>query len=143
DTGRADHQRRPAGTARRRRRLPSGRGDDAVIEPGGGEAIGGRDLMTTPDELRKAMAEQDFAEGEVVTGHRPVSVVVSFRAPAEWSAEILAEMQRRGLDNPSQLMKALLREGLDRAAGGNARVVTVRVDDLHRAIDSIVLRAAA
>jgi hypothetical protein len=99
--------------------------------------------MTTRDELRKAMAEQDFAEGEVITGQRPVSVVFSFRAPAEWSEEILAEMQRRGLDNPSQLMKALLREGLDRAAAASGRVVTVRVDDLHRAIDSIVTRAAA
>jgi hypothetical protein len=99
--------------------------------------------MTTRDELSKAMAEQDFTDGEVITGQRPVSVVFSFRAPAEWSEEILVEMQRRGLDNPSQLMKALLREGLDRAAGGNARVVTVRVDDLHRAIDSIVTRPAA
>jgi hypothetical protein len=99
--------------------------------------------MTTRDELRRAMAEQDFTEGEVVTGHRPATVVFSFRAPAEWSEEILAEMQRRGLDNPSQLMKALLREGLDRASGSSARLVTVRVDDLHRAIDAIVARPAA
>ncbi|HZN18908.1 MAG TPA: hypothetical protein VFB84_12140 [Micromonosporaceae bacterium] len=98
--------------------------------------------MTTRDELRRAMTEQDFTEGEVVTGQRPMSVVFSFRAPAEWSQEIVAEMQRRGLDNPSQLMKALLREGLDRAATGGRRVVTVRVDDLHRAIDSVT-RAAA
>jgi hypothetical protein len=99
--------------------------------------------MTTRDDLRKAMADQDFTNGEVITEQRQVSVVFSFRAPAEWSEEILAEMQRRGLDNPSQLMKALLREGLDRAAAGNNQVVTVRVDDLHRAIDSIVTRSAA
>jgi hypothetical protein len=98
--------------------------------------------MTTRDELRQAMAEQDFADGEVVTERRPVSVVFSFRAPAEWSEEILAEMRRRGLDNPSQLMKALLREGLDRAVAGRDQMVTVRVDDLHRAIDSVVPRAA-
>jgi hypothetical protein len=59
--------------------------------------------MTTRDELRKAMAGQDFTDGEVITGQRPVSVVFSFRAPAEWSEEILVEMQRRGLDNPSQV----------------------------------------
>jgi hypothetical protein len=99
--------------------------------------------MTTRDELRQAMTEQDFADGEVVTEQRPVSVVFSFRAPAEWSEEILAEMRRRGLDNPSQLMKALLREGLDRAGAGHDQVVTVRMDDLHRAIDSVVPRAAA
>ena len=99
--------------------------------------------MTTHDQLRQAMAEQDFTAGEVDTGQRSVSVVFSFRAPAEWSAEILTEMQRRGLDNPSQLMKALLREGLDRAATNRDQVVTIRVDDLHRAIDSIVTRAAA
>lgn len=99
--------------------------------------------MTTRDELRKAMADQDFSDGEVVAGERRVSVVFSFRAPAEWSDEILAEMQRRRLDNPSQLMKALLREGLDRAAAGHAGVVTVRLDDLHRAIDSVVTRRAA
>lgn len=99
--------------------------------------------MTTRDELRKAMAEQDFSEGEVVAGERRVSVVFSFRAPAEWSDEILGEMRRRRLDNPSQLMKVLLREGLDRAAGSHAGVVTVRVDDLHRAIDSVVARPAA
>jgi len=97
--------------------------------------------MTTREELREAMTAQDFTEGEVVAGQRPVSVVFSFRAPAEWSEEIVAEMQRRGLDNPSQLMKSVLREGLDRAAA-SGRVVTVRVDDLYRAIDSVT-RAAA
>jgi hypothetical protein len=99
--------------------------------------------MTTRDELRKAMAEQDVSEGEVVAGERRVSVVFSFRAPAEWSDEILTEMRRRRLDNPSQLMKVLLREALDRAATTHAGVVTVRVDDLHRAIDSVVARPAA
>jgi hypothetical protein len=101
--------------------------------------------MTTREELRQVMAEQDFTDGEVIVGRtdqRSVSVVLSFRAPAEWSDEILAEMRRRGLHNPSQLMKTLVREGLDRAADGDDRVVTVRVGDLHRAIDSIVTRAA-
>jgi hypothetical protein len=100
--------------------------------------------MTSREELRRAMAEQDFTDGEVLgrAEQRVVSVVFSFRAPAEWSDEILAEMTRRGLDNPSQLMKTLVREGLDRVAAGDDRVVTVRVGDLHRAIDSIVTRAA-
>jgi hypothetical protein len=98
--------------------------------------------MTDCGELRQAMVGQDFTDGEVVGRAEQRSVVFSFRAPAEWSDEILAEMQRRGLDNPSQLMKALVREGLDRAAAGDDRVVTVRVGDLHRAIDLIVTRAA-
>jgi hypothetical protein len=46
--------------------------------------------------------------------------VFSSRMLAEWSAEIVAETQRRGLDNPLELIKALVREGLDRAAADNA-----------------------
>jgi hypothetical protein len=98
--------------------------------------------MINREELRRAMTQQDFTEGEVVSRVEQRSVVFSFRAPADWNDEILAEMQRRGLDNPSQLMKSLVREGLDRAATGDDRVVHVRVGDLHRAIDSIVGRAA-
>ncbi|GAB1639637.1 hypothetical protein [Krasilnikovia sp. MM14-A1259] len=91
--------------------------------------------MTTRDELGAAMTQQDFTDGNVADAPRG-SAVFSFRAPAEWSQEILAEMQRRGLTNPSQLIKAIVREGLDRAAVGGDQVVTIRIDDLNRAIIS-------
>lgn len=43
-------------------------------------------------------------------------IVYSARMPPEWSDEIAAETIRRGLDNPNELIRALVREGLDRAA---------------------------
>ncbi|RZU46590.1 hypothetical protein EV385_6665 [Krasilnikovia cinnamomea] len=97
--------------------------------------------MTTHDELAAAMAQQDFTNGEIVTEPRG-SAVFSFRAPAEWNEEILAEMQRRGLSKPGQLLKALVREALDRATANTDQVVTIRLDDLHRAIESVARPAA-
>lgn len=71
-------------------------------------------------ELGKPVSEL-LADGrfEVDHGPRDVQIVFSARMPPEWTSEIMAEVQRRGLKNPSQLIKALVREGLDRAAAGD------------------------
>jgi hypothetical protein len=59
-----------------------------------------------------------LGDAEVGPAPRQASMVVSSRMPAEWTDEIMAEVARRGLTTPSQLIKALVREGLDRARDG-------------------------
>jgi hypothetical protein len=82
--------------------------------------------MSTRKRLADAVA-QPVTEwvgtdlGTAVAGPRNVTSVFSVRMPAEWTDEIVAEMERRGLANPNQLLRALVREGLDRA----------RTDDAH------------
>jgi Arc/MetJ-type ribon-helix-helix transcriptional regulator len=72
------------------------------------------------DELDRPVSDWlGDGEFEVVT-EPPATVVFSARMPGQWSEEINAEVSRRGLKNPSQLIKALVREGLDRAAAGEA-----------------------
>lgn len=49
------------------------------------------------------------------------TIVYSARMPAEWSPEIEALTTSRRLANPNQLIKALVREALDRAATGEVQ----------------------
>lgn len=87
-----------------------------------------------------ALADQNWSEAEVDSEPRRVSVVHSARIPAELSALLEAEAERRGI-TPSKLIAELVAEGLDaRRASG---LVTVRVADLHRAIDSVIRTSAA
>ena len=101
--------------------------------------------MTTRDELRAAAAgaTYDADEGwEVVS--TPTTMVVSARIPGDWAAEFAAEMRRRGLANQNQLIKALVREGLDRAkadSGGPADTLTVLLGQAQQVVDQ--LRRAA
>jgi hypothetical protein len=81
-------------------------------------------MMGTSETRRRVNDELDLPVSEALAGGGfrvetepgPATVVFSTRMPAEWSQEILAEVDRRGLKNPGQLIKALVREGLDRAA---------------------------
>src|SRR5262249_19736426 len=61
----------------------------------------------------------------VEDGPRNVTTVFSVRMPAEWTDEIVAEVERRGLANPNQLLRALVREGLDRARTDEAHTPAV------------------
>ncbi len=63
--------------------------------------------------------------GVAEDGPRNVTTVFSVRMPAEWTDEIAAEMARRGLANPNQLLRALVREGLDRARTEEAHTPAV------------------
>lgn len=71
------------------------------------------------DQAERLSAQPlDFSDPawEVVPPDAPrPQTVFSTRMPPEWTDEIMSEMTRRGLANPSQLIKALVREGLDRA----------------------------
>lgn len=45
--------------------------------------------------------------------------------PAEWTDEIVAEVERRRLANANQLLRALIRESLDRARSDEAHTPAV------------------
>jgi hypothetical protein len=101
--------------------------------------------MTSKEELRAAAAAATFGEDEgweVVT--TPATMVVSARIPGEWAAEFAAEMERRGLANQNQLIKTLVREGLDRAKaqdGMPADTLTVLLGQAQQVVEQ--LRRAA
>lgn len=70
---------------------------------------------------------------------RAVSFVYSVRMPSELSVALAAEAQRRGL-KPSAMIRELVSEGL--SAARDDATVTLRVADLHRAIDTAIRSAA-
>jgi hypothetical protein len=86
--------------------------------------------MSTRKRVADAVAQPltDWVGTEVGTvedGPRNVTTVFSVRMPAEWTDEIAAEVERRGLANPNQLLRALVREGLDRARTDEAHTPAV------------------
>src|SRR3982750_1678042 len=85
------------------------------------------------------------AKADVVASPRPVSMVGSSRMPAEWTDEIMAEVTRRGLTTPSQLIKQLVREGLDRAADAEIHdpVVSMALSHLDAVRRTLIERQAA
>jgi predicted DNA-binding protein len=91
------------------------------------------------DEAMQALENTDWSGATVERERRPVSVIHSVRFPTELSERLEAEATRRGL-TPS----ALIRDLVDAALTGtpDEATVTVRVADLHRAIDSALRRAA-
>jgi predicted DNA-binding protein len=91
------------------------------------------------DEALRALHDTDWSGAEVVREPRPVMVVHSARIPGELSERLEAEATRRGI-TPSALIRTLVEEGLRQAA--EDATVTVRLADLHRAIDTVAQRAA-
>jgi predicted DNA-binding protein len=91
------------------------------------------------DEAMQVLAETDWSGATVERERRPVSVIHSVRFPAEVSDRLEAEAERRGL-TPSALVRELVEAGLSDVDDNTT--VTVRVADLHRAIDRALHRAA-
>jgi hypothetical protein len=94
--------------------------------------------MSREDAMR-ALASTDWSDATVERESRPVSVVHSVRLPADLSARLEAEAGRRNV-TPGALIRELIDMGLTPIAGD--AVVTIRLADLHRAIDTAVQRAA-
>jgi hypothetical protein len=92
------------------------------------------------DEALATLSSTDWSDAEVDTQDRAASVVFSFRVPADLSAAIVAAAEARGL-RPGTWLRELIEDAVARQPRED-ETVTVRVADLHRAIDTIVRRAA-
>jgi len=100
------------------------------------------------DEVAAAVSQPVtdwLADTEATPAPRQVSMVVSSRMPAEWTEEIMAEVARRDLTTPSQLIKALVREGLDRAADAEVHdpAVSMALSHLDAVRRTLIDRQAA
>lgn len=97
--------------------------------------------MSKFDEATAALDSRDWAGAQVedrrATG---TTIVQSVRMPRELVERVFAEAQRRGT-TPSEVIRDLVVAGLDAVEGDTT--VTVRVADLHRAIDTIVSQQVA
>jgi hypothetical protein len=91
------------------------------------------------EDAERALASNDWSGATVERESRPASVVHSVRLPAELSARLEAEAGRRDI-TPGALIREMIDIGL-KPLGGDV-VVTVRLADLHRAIDTAVQHAA-
>jgi hypothetical protein len=91
------------------------------------------------EDAERALASNDWSGATVERESRPVSVVHSVRLPADLSARLEAEAGRRDV-TPGALIRDLIDVGL-RPLGDDV-VVTVRLADLHRAIDTAIKHAA-
>lgn len=81
--------------------------------------------------------DRDWSDALVETDPPEPKVVHSARIPARLSKVLEAEAERRKM-TPSALIAAFVEEGL----APQAEVVTVRLADLHRAIDAAARHAA-
>ncbi|MEV0733410.1 hypothetical protein [Polymorphospora sp. NPDC050346] len=93
--------------------------------------------MSTFDE---ALDSRDWSGAEVETNESRGSVVHSTRMSRDLTERLFAEAERRGI-RPSVLVREYVEAGLAAAAG--SETVTIRLDVLHRAIDTAVKRDAA
>ena len=91
------------------------------------------------EDAERALASTDWTQATVEREPRPSSVVHSVRFPAELSRKLEAEAGRQGV-TPSVLIRDLVAAAL--LAAEQDETVTVRVSDLHRAIDLALHRAA-
>ena len=95
--------------------------------------------MGRREDAERALNGTDWSGASVDRDARPVSVVHSVRFPAELSTRLEAEAHRQGV-TPSVLIRELVSAAL--LAVEQDETVTVRVADLHRAIDRALRRAA-
>ena len=94
--------------------------------------------MSREDALR-ALADTDWSGAEVAKESQPAMSVYSTRLPRNVAKPLEDEATRRGV-TPSALIRQLVEAALARAA--EDATVTVRLSDLHRAIDTVVKPAA-
>ena len=88
------------------------------------------------DEAMQALASTDWSGAVAQSAERPATVVHSTRLPAALSAQLEAEAARRGV-TPSALVREYVEAGLTQLASTGDTTVTVRLADLHRAIDQL------
>lgn len=96
--------------------------------------------MNRDDLARRGNEDNDWSSGgEVVNKPRTVSMVYSTRLPDDLSRWLEDDATRRGI-NPSALLRELVAEA--RRASEQDKTVTVRMSELHKAINQVADRAA-
>lgn len=88
------------------------------------------------DEAMEVLAGTDWSGAVAEAPGRAATVVHSTRLPAAVSAQLEAEAARRGL-TPSALVREYVEAGLTQLAVTGDATVTLRLADLHRAIDQL------
>ena len=97
--------------------------------------------QTDRDEARRLLAGPlDLTNATVDTEPSQAKIVHSVRLDPALSERLFSEADRRGL-TPSALLRDLVEQALTPASDADI-MVTVRVVDLHRALDSVIQRAA-
>ncbi len=95
--------------------------------------------MADRETVASALTDTDWSSAQVENEPKPTSVVFAVRVPSGLAEWIAGESDRRGV-NPSVVIRDAI------AAASRTTVddkpVTVRLSDLHRAIDGVVGPAA-
>jgi predicted DNA-binding protein len=95
-------------------------------------------MMSKFDEAAASLEVPiDFAGAYVDDRPREVMIVQSVRLPRGLTERLFVEAERRGV-TPSEVIRDLIARGLEAAD----RSATVRLEDVHRAIDALARRAA-
>lgn len=92
------------------------------------------------EALRLLNAPLDLTGATVDTEPSQVKIVHSVRLEPTASERLFAEAERRGV-TPSVLLREIVERALAPVPDSET-TVTVRLADLHRALDSVVQRAA-
>ncbi|SHN43505.1 CopG family transcriptional regulator [Cryptosporangium aurantiacum] len=93
------------------------------------------------DDAMKALADTDWSGATVESVERPATVVHSTRLPAALSEQLEAEAARRKI-TPSALVREYVEACLTQLSASGDTTVTVRLADLHRAIDQLARNVA-
>lgn len=103
--------------------------------------------MTSSDARAEALASlesKEWAAAVAYTPAKPPTIVHSVRLPREVAEQLATEAARRGIEEPSALIREFVIDGLARSAGldvTDPATLTQLAERLHRAIDEAV-RAA-
>ncbi|NDL56242.1 ribbon-helix-helix protein, CopG family [Phytoactinopolyspora mesophila] len=93
--------------------------------------------MNRFDKANAELEDRSWSTAEVHKRPPKASVVHSVRMPRDLTERLLVEAQRRGV-TPSEVIRDLVDAGLSSAE----RSPTVRLVDVHRAIDSLTQKTA-
>ena len=94
--------------------------------------------MSDREEALRILESRDWTGGEVDREERKTTVVFSVRLPADLAEALAEEASRRGT-TPSVVLRGLVETLRHR---DEEVVVTMRLADLHRAIDQLARPAA-
>ena len=92
------------------------------------------------DEVARSADDVDWSAGDVSATQRRTTMVYSTRLPDDLSRWLEDEAGRRDI-NPSAMLRELVAEC--KRASQEDKTVTVRLSELHRAIEQVAARDAA